>query len=228
MFWLWNNFDLVWGLTLDHARLSVIPIIVGFMACVPLGWLANRHAWLRTVLISVGGILFTIPSLALFVALPAIIGTRILDDANVVVALSIYSIAIMVRTATEAFASVPPDVTDSAIAVGFAPFSRFASVELPLAGPVLLAGLRVVSVTTVSLVSVGALIGVANLGFLFTNGYYRDFPEEILIGIVFTMLVALLFDLILVQLGRILMPWNSRDDGRRARSLLRLSARTVS
>ena len=209
MQWLWDNLGLVLGLSLDHVRLSAPPIIIGFLACIPLGVLANRIRLARTLLLTLGGLLFTIPSLALFVTLPAILGTQIVDELNVVVALSIYAVAIMVRGAADAFASVPGDVVQSADAVGFSSVTRFWKVELPLAGPVLLANLRVVSVSTVSLLSVAALIGSGGLGYLFVNGYQRDFPEEIIIGIVFTVLIAVAFDAILVALGRLLMPWDA-------------------
>ena len=219
MSWLWANLELVLGLAADHARLSVIPIVVGFMACIPLGWLANRYRAARAVLLTLGGILFTIPSLALFVTLPALLGTKILDERNVIVALSLYAVAVMVRGAADAFASVSKDVIGSSTALGFSALSRFWTVEFPLAGPVLLASLRVVSVSTVSLLSVGSLIGVQSLGYLFVNGYQRAFPEEILIGIVFTVLVAVVFDTILVVAGRLLMPWTLALPARARRSV---------
>lgn len=209
MQWLWENLDLVLGLSFDHIRLSVIPIIVGFIACIPLGWLANRFRLTRAIQLTLFGILFTIPSLALFVTLPSVLGTKILNPINVVVALTIYAIAIMVRGAADAFESVSRDVIQSATAVGFSSFSRFWTVELPLAGPVLLANLRVVSVTTVSLLSVGALVGNGALGYLFINGYQRDFPTEVMIGIIFTLIIAIIFDQLLVLVGRILMPWST-------------------
>lgn len=207
MQWLWENRDLVFGLSLEHVRLSAIPIIVGLIASIPLGWLANRFRVTRAIQLTLFGILFTIPSLAFFITLPSVLGTKILNPVNVVVALAIYAIAIMVRGAADAFASVPRDVIQSATAVGFSSASRFWKVELPLAGPVLLANLRVVSVTTVSLLSVGALVGNGALGYLFINGYQRDFPTEVMIGIVFTLIIAVLFDQILVAIGRVLMPW---------------------
>jgi len=218
MIWLWNNLGLVAGLTFEHARLSAIPIVVGFAASIPLGWLAYRYRIARTVLLSVGSIAFTIPSLALFLVLPLVLGTKILDPTNVVVALAIYAVAIMVRGAADAFASVSPDVLDSATAVGSSRASRFFTVQLPLAGPVLLANLRVVSVSTISLLSVGAIIGNGGLGYLFTNGYQRDFPEQVLIGIIAILLLAVLFDLVLVLLGRILLPWAHVRTRRRARA----------
>lgn len=207
MQWLWENLDLVLGLSLDHVRLSAIPIIVGFIACIPLGWVANRFRVTRAIQLTFFGILFTIPSLALFVTLPSVLGTKILNPINVVVALTIYAIAIMVRGAADAFDSVSRDVIQSATAVGFSSSSRFWAVEFPLAGPVLLANLRVVSVTTVSLLSVGALVGNGALGYLFINGYQRNFPTEVMIGIVFTLIIAIVFDQLLVALGKGLMPW---------------------
>ncbi|MDN4615210.1 ABC transporter permease subunit [Leifsonia sp. F6_8S_P_1B] len=216
MSWLWSNLDLVWGLTLTHVWLSALPIVIGFVLSLPIGWLANRYALSRPALLTIGGILYAIPSLPLFVAMPALIGTRILDPINVVVALSIYALALMVRTTADALASVEGDVLQSATAVGFSTWRRFWAVELPLAGPVLLAGLRVVSVSTVSLVSVGSLIGVSNLGTLFVEGLNRYFPFEVGVGIVAIMIVALVFDLVLVLLGRLLLPW-SRTDRRTGR-----------
>ncbi|MBX3091888.1 MAG: ABC transporter permease subunit [Cryobacterium sp.] len=208
MQWLWDNLDLVVGLSLEHIQLSALPIVIGFIACIPLGWVAHRFRLTRAIQLTLFGILFTIPSLALFVTLPSVLGTKILNPINVVVALAIYAVAIMVRGAADAFDAVPGDVTRSATAVGFSAVSRFWTVEFPLAGPVLLANLRVVSVTTVSLLSVGALVGNGGLGYLFINGYQRDFPTEVMIGIVFTLVIAIVFDQILVGLGRILMPWS--------------------
>ena len=210
MAWLWNNLDLVLGLTLDHIRLSAIPILVGFAASLPIGWLASRSRFLRAALLTFFNVLYTIPALALFVVLPGLLGTKVLDDINVVIALSIYATAMMLRGTVDGFSSVSGDVLQSATAQGYSGASRFWTVQFPLAGPVLLANLRVVSVSTVSLLSVAALIGSGGLGRLFTEGYNRPFIDEIVIGIVFTVLLALLFDAILVVAGRLLMPWNRR------------------
>lgn len=211
MSWLFDNFDLVASLTANHAALSVVPIILGFSIAVPLGWIANRWVVLRSWIIAGGSILYTIPSLPLFVILPYIIGTQITDERNIIIALTIYALAILIRTVADAFAAVPTDAIEASRAVGYSSWNRFWKVELPLAGPVLLAGLRVVSASTIALVSVGAIIGSANLGYLFTNGKQRDFLEEILIGIGASFLIALVFDIVLVLLGRLLMPWNRRN-----------------
>ncbi len=215
MSWTLDNVDLIGEVTLNHVRLAVIPIVVSFVLSVPLGWVANRTPLLRSVVITGGSLLYTIPSLPLFVILPLIIPTRVLDDTNLVVALSIYGVAIMSRSATDALASVDRTTVDSATAVGYSPVTRFFKVELPLAGPVLLAGIRVVSVSTIALVSVGVIIGSNNLGYLFQNGKQRGILEEVVVGIVISLLLALVFDLVIVLIGRILMPWNRDTSGRR-------------
>ncbi len=216
MRWIGANLDLIAELTINHIRLSVIPILVSFVLAIPLGWLANRNRWLRAIVITGGSLLYTIPSLPLFVILPLIIPTRVLDETNLVVALSIYGVAIMSRSASDALASVAAPTVDAANAIGFSPAARFFRVELPLAGPVLLAGIRVVSVSTIALVSVGVIIGSANLGYLFQNGKQRGLLVEVGVGIVISLLLALIFDIVLVTIGRVLMPWNA-GTGRRRR-----------
>jgi osmoprotectant transport system permease protein len=227
--WFWSNFDSIWRLTVDHVALSIPPILIGFALSIPIGWLANRYHASRGALLSIGGILYTIPSLPLFIAMPSMIGTKILDPLNVVVALSVYALALMVRTAADASAAVDKDVKQSATAVGFSGWRRFWGVEFPLAGPVLLAGVRVVSVSTVSLVSVGSIIGVSSLGNLFLDGYLRNFPAEIVVGIIGTLLIAVVFDLVLVLIGRMLMPWtHSTRAARRSVRTARAKAVTAS
>ena len=207
MSWLLDNFSYVWSLTLKHIWLSAIPIVLGFAIALPVGWYASRHPRLRGAILSVGSVIYTIPSLPLLVLLPGIIGTKILSPINLVITLTAYAAAIMVRTSSDAFIAVAPEVLDAAKATGYSPSKLFFSVQFPLAGPVLLAGLRVVSVSTVSLVSVGALTGVSNLGSLFTDGFQRGFTTEIVIGVVFTVIVAFAFDALLVLGARLLMPW---------------------
>ena len=209
MTWAWDNRSTILDLTLSHAWLSALPLVIGFLLALPVGWYASRHPRLRGSLLSVGSVLYSIPSLPFFVILPGLIGTGFLSPANVVIALTVYAAAIMVRSATDAFTSVSPAVLDAATATGYSSRQRGIAVELPLAGPVLLAGLRVVSVSTVSLVSVGALIGVSSLGTLFTDGFNRDFTTEIVVGVVGIVVLAVVFDALLVTAGRILMPWAS-------------------
>ncbi|WP_349815051.1 ABC transporter permease subunit [Curtobacterium sp. MCLR17_007] len=204
-----------------------MPIVLGFVVAVPLGWVANRFQLVRSVIVGGGSLLYTIPSLPLFVILPYLLGTRITDPVNVVVGLSVYAVALMVKLASDAFAAVPADTIDSATSVGYSAWQRFWSVELPLAGPVLLAGMRVVSASTVALVSVGALVGSANIGFLFTDGRQRQFLEEILVGVAASLVIALVFDTLLVLLGRVLMPWSRRASRRSRRPRLRATLATI-
>ncbi len=211
MTWTRGNLDQILEVTLTHVQLAVLPILLSFVLALPLGWLANRNQVLRSVVITGGSLLYTIPSLPLFVILPAIIPTRVLDDTNLVVALTIYGVAIMSRSAADALASVDRITVDASTAIGYSPSARFLRVELPLAGPVLLAGIRVVSVSTIALVSVGVIIGSQNLGTLFQNGKQRGILEEVVVGILISLLLALVFDLIIVAVGRLLMPWNRPD-----------------
>ncbi|MFC9918909.1 ABC transporter permease [Agromyces binzhouensis] len=218
MNWLWSNLDLVGELMLVHLALSVPAIILSFVVSVPIGWLAHRYRWSRGVLLSICGLLYAIPSLALFIALPAFTGLSLRSPVNLVIALTLYGVAVIVRTSADAFDSVERDIRQSATAVGYSAAGRFWGVELPLAGPVLLSGLRVVIVSTVSLATVGAVIGVPSLGSLFTDGFQRGIQVEIITGIVATIVLALGLDALSVLLGRVLMPWTRRrsSNGRAA------------
>ena len=211
MTWVVNNLDLILELSVAHLRLSVAPIVLGFLISLPLGWLAYRFKLTRGLLLTAAGLLFTIPSLALFVLLPPLLGISFLSEANVTIALTIYAVAIMTRSVSDALGSVDPAVRQSATAVGYGSWRRFWAVEFPLAGPVILAGLRVAAVSTISLVTVGILIGVQSLGYLFTNGFQRRIVPEIFAGVVMVVVIALLVDYLLVLLGRALMPWSRKQ-----------------
>jgi osmoprotectant transport system permease protein len=212
MNWVWigANAGLIWGRVLEHVALAAPPIVIGFLISIPLGYVASRSRVARGIFLTTGNILFTIPSIALLVLLPAAIGLAIIDPNNVIIALTIYAVAIMVRSAADAFASVSADVRQSATAIGFSRVQRFFRVELPLAGPVLLAGVRVVSVSTVSLVTIGAVVGIDSLGSFFTDAFQRQFLTEAIVGIVCVLVIAAVFDLILSLIGRLLMPWRPR------------------
>ncbi len=211
MSWFLDNFDLVGELFVRHLWISVLSTAIGFVVSLPVGWFANEHPRIRGASVALVGVLYTIPSLAVFVLLPGILGTGFLSVINVLIALSTYAAAVMVRTTTDAFGSVSPAVLDAASAAGFSRVQRVFRVELPLAGPVLLAGLRVVSVSTVSMLSVATLVGVSNLGSLFTDGFRRDFQTEIVIGILAIVVLAIALDLLLVLVGRLLMPWSHQS-----------------
>jgi len=209
--WIWSNLDLIWNRTLDHVLLSVPPIILSFVIALPLGWLAHRYRATRAVILTSVGLLYAVPSLPLFIVLPFIVGTTVRSPLNLIIALTLYGVALMVRVVADGLASVDRDVRQSATAMGFSGRNEFWQVEFPLAGPVLLAGLRVVAVSTVSLATVGAVIGAQSLGSLFTDGFQRGIEAEIIAGIVATVGLALILDGTLVVLGRVLMPWNRRS-----------------
>jgi osmoprotectant transport system permease protein len=218
--WLGSNLDLVWELMLAHVALCIPPIVLGFLISIPIGWVANRYRISRGTILVILGLLYTIPSLPLFIFMPLILGTPQLSSVNVVVALTIYAVALMVRSAADGLGSVDKDVLQAASAMGYSGWQRFWRVELPLSGPVLLAGLRVVSASTVSLATIGSVIGVTSLGYLFINGLQRTIPGEVVTGIVAVLLIAVVFDLVLVAIGRLVLPWN-RADPKQARSARR-------
>jgi osmoprotectant transport system permease protein len=205
--WIPRNVELIVDRTIEHVWLALVPVVLGLVVSVPLGWLATRTAVGRSVVVTVTGLLYTVPSLALIVMLPLVLGTQILDPLNVVVALTIYTVALLVRSVADALDAVPKVVVDAATAMGYPPLRRFVAVELPLAVPVVVAGLRVAAVSNTSLVTVGALVGLGGLGQLFTEGFQRAIPSEILTGIVVVLLLALLFDGLLLLLGNAVTPW---------------------
>lgn len=214
MTWVLNNLPLIGRLTLEHIALAIPPIVIGFLLSIPLGFLAYRYRLTRGFLLTLAGLLYTIPSLALFVVLPPLLGISYLSSLNLSIALTIYAVAIMSRSVADALASVDPAIRQSATAVGFGSWRRFWEVEFPLAGPVILAGLRVTAVSTISLVTVGILIGVENLGYLFTNGFQRRIIPEILAGVVTVVIIALVVDYLLALAGRLIMPWAPRRPSR--------------
>ncbi|MED5814446.1 ABC transporter permease [Mycolicibacterium sp. 050232] len=207
MRYLLNHLDDLWVLTGVHLRLSLVPIVLGLLIAVPLGAAVQRTAALRRMTTLTASIIFTIPSLALFVVLPLIIPTRILDEANVIVALTLYTTALLVRAVPEALDAVPEQVRDAATAIGYRPWVRMLKVELPLAIPVLIAGLRVVAVTNISMVSVGSVIGIGGLGTWFTEGYQSNKSDQIIAGIIAIFVLAVVIDTLIMLVGKAITPW---------------------
>ncbi|PRB06921.1 ABC transporter permease [Microbacterium sp. MYb64] len=207
MTWIIDNLGLILDLTATHLRQSLIALVLGVVVSVPLGWIAWRFRLVRGPIIVLTGLLYTIPSLALLMLMPALFGYRATLEPNLVAALTIYNIAILVRSVADGLDSVDADVRRAATAMGYGSGRRFWTVELPLAGPVILAGIRVAAVSTIALATVGTLIGVTNLGYLFTNGLDRRLIEEVFAGVLAVVVLALIVDVLLVLLGRVLMPW---------------------
>lgn len=210
MNWVLANLGLIADRTVSHLWLAFPAILAAFVISLPIGWAARRYRWSRATVLSAAGLLYAIPSLPLFILLPTVIGTAVRDRLNVIAALTLYGIALMVRSVADALDSVNPDTVNAATAMGYAPWRRFWVVDLPLAGPVLLAGLRVVAVSTISLVTVSAVLGVSSLGMLFIDGFQRGILAEVITGIVATAVLALLVDFALVLAGRLLLPWTRK------------------
>ncbi len=202
-----NNSAIVWAALQEHLYLALLPVLFGFAIALPLGYLAVRFPRLYHPLINTFGILYSIPSLALFVFLPVVLGTKVLSPINIVVALTVYTIALLARTVADGLRSVDPVVAQAATAMGYRRTRRLIEVELPIALPVILAGLRVATVSNISLVSVGSLIGIGGLGQLFTRGFQLFYLEPILIGIILSVLLAGIADLIIVLVQRAVTPW---------------------
>lgn len=215
MNYLLTHLDDAWTLTLIHLRLSLVPIVLGLIIAVPIGAVIQRTTQPRRVVTVIASIVFTIPSLALFVVLPLIIPTRILDEANVIVALTLYTTALLVRAVPEALDAVPPDVLDAATAVGYRPLTRILKIELPLAIPVLIASLRVVAVTNISMVSVGSVIGIGGLGTWFTEGYQANKSGQIIAGIIAIFVLAVVIDTLILLAGKVITPWTRTKAGAR-------------
>ena len=214
MRYLLAHLDVAWALTIIHLRLSLIPVLLGLLIAVPLGAYVQRTTILRRLTTVTASIIFTIPSLALFVVLPLIIPTRILDEANVIVALTLYTTALLVRAVPEALDAVPSQVREAATAVGYRPLTRMLKVDLPLSIPVLVASLRVIAVTNISMVAVGSVIGLGGLGTWFTEGYQTDKSSQIIAGIIAIFVVALVVDTAIMAAGRLVTPWVRASSGR--------------
>ncbi|EWT01429.1 ABC transporter permease [Intrasporangium oryzae NRRL B-24470] len=207
MTWALDHLDEILTRAVQHAWLAGLPLVLGLLIALPLGWLANRKAWIHGTLLTTTGLLYTIPSLALFILLPSILGTKILDPVNVIIAMTVYTVALLTRTVADGLSAVDPATRQAAVAMGFGPVARVRSVDLPLAIPVVAAGLRVAAVSNVSIVSVASLIGISQLGYFLTDGYARTFPTEVWVGIVACVLLALVFDLVILGIAWLLTPW---------------------
>ena len=207
MSWALDHLGDIVGRAIEHAWLAGLPLLIGLLLALPLGWLAQRRAWLRGPLLGATGLLYTIPSLALFILLPVVLGNGILNPVNVLIAMTIYTIALLTRTVSDALGAVDPSTRQAAVAMGYSGPARFVAVDLPLAVPVLAAGLRVAAVSNVSIVSVASLLGVDQLGYVLTDGYAKSFATEVWVGIIACVVLALLFDLVIQLVERVLTPW---------------------
>ena len=211
MNWLSGSWALIGELTLTHLTIAVPAIIASLLIAVPVGAWAQSSKGVGGAVLSILTVLYAVPSLPLLIVIPVLSGVALRSRVNMVVVLTIYGIAVLIRQCAEAFAAVPVDVLESADALGMSRLRRFCTVELPLAVPVIVSGTRVVITSTVSLVTIGAFIGVRSLGTLFTDGFQRGLTVEVLAGLVMTIALALLLDALAVGLGALVTPWRRKQ-----------------
>jgi osmoprotectant transport system permease protein len=205
--WLNAHWGRVFQLSGEHLYLALVPVLIGLVIAIPLGWIATRSRVLRNTFFYVFGFLYSIPSLALLIVIPVLLHTTVLNPLNLMIPLTIYTIALLVRSVVDALEAVPWHVRAAATAMGFRPLRQFFAVDLPMSVPVLIAGLRVAAVSSISLVSVGALIGLSGLGDFFTEGEQEGFIGEIVIGVLASLVLAVIVDAVLVLIGRLSTPW---------------------
>jgi osmoprotectant transport system permease protein len=202
--WVSTNTGPMVSLTLANALLGIVPALLGLLISVPLGIACARWRWLYPPVLSTSNALYALPSLALFTVLIPYTG---LGNATVIIPLTIFSLCVLLPNVVDGLRGVPEPVRQAATGMGFSPLRRLALVELPLATPVIIAGLRVAVVSSISLASLGQLIGVSSLGQFFVDGLNRDFPTEIIVGLVLVIVLALVCDLLLVLARVLLTPW---------------------
>ncbi len=203
-----SNLDHIGDLLAEHVLLAVVPIVLGLAFSLVIGLFAVRFPKTYPVIAALSSSLYTIPSIALFVIIPGLVGIKILSALNIIIALTLYSIALLVRNVVDGLRAASPEVRQSALSMGYTRGRQLVEVELPIALPLIFAGLRVATVANISMVSVGALIGIGGLGELFTDqrngqGYYTP----LLVGLVLSVALALLADGLLVLLQRWMTPW---------------------
>ncbi|WP_375429928.1 ABC transporter permease [uncultured Friedmanniella sp.] len=205
--WLQRNAGLIASLLGQHAILALAPVLVALVISLPLGFAVYRTGRGAKVILAVLGVISSIPALALLVVVPLLLGTSILSRVNVAVALTVYSVALLIRSVVEGLRSVPDRVRQSARAAGLGRSRRLLRIELPLAMPVIFAGLRRVTVSNIALVTVAALVASGGLGTLLQLGYTSRFYTPLIAGLVLTVLLALVADAALRLIQRGTLPW---------------------
>jgi len=207
MKWFSANWEQLPALIGAHLTLSIPAILASILIAVPIGRLAHRRRLIGGPLLGFAALLYAIPALPLLIVISVVFLVPLRSTATMIIALTIYGVALLVRTSADSFASVDTNVHDAAIGIGFSNRSIFWRVDLPLAVPVLISGIRVMTVSTVSLVTIGALIGQSGLGVLLTDGFQRGIAAEVGAGVIITALLAIALDGCVIVLGRVLTPW---------------------
>ncbi len=209
--WVFRNLDQIWERTVEHLTLTGIALAVGLAISIALSVLALVRPRTYEPIASGSGILYTIPSLAVFALLVAIVGIGTFAEKLVTaeVALVSYTLLILVRNIVTGLRGVPAETKEAAVGMGYTPGQVLRRIEMPLALPVVVAGIRIATVTVVGLVTVTSLLGLGGLGFFILNGLRKSiiFPTEIIVGVTLSVALAALIDVGLLWLGRRLAPW---------------------
>ena len=193
--------------TMQHLGIVMASVALGLVIALPLAWLSRRYPRLEAILLGSTTAIYTIPSLALFSLLVPLSG---LSGQTVVIGLGLYSLTILVRAILDGLREVPPEVVESARGVGHSDGALLMKVQLPLALPTVMAGLRVAVVSAVALTTVGAILDAGGLGGMLIDGQRTNFKAQVLATSVLCVLLALALDLVLVLIERLLTPWVRR------------------
>ncbi len=202
--WVGDHLDEIWQRTVEHIQLTLIALFFGCLISFALSFVAIRARWTYRPITRVASVLYTIPSLALFVLLIPFTGLGLLTAE---IALVSYTILILVGNTVAGIDAVPASVKEAADGMGYTPTKRLLTVEIPLALPTIIAGIRIASVTVIGLVTVAALIGNGGYGALIDDGLSRNFPTPIVVGATLSILLALVVDGALALTQRVLTPW---------------------
>jgi osmoprotectant transport system permease protein len=202
--WVGDHLDDIRDYLIQHVQLTVLAVLLGLLLAFPMSLAAIRWPRLYSPILGFTGILFTIPSLALFILLIPFTGLSISTS---LIGLTMYTLLILVRNIVEGLRGVDRDVREAAEAMGYTRARQLLQVELPLALPVIIAGIRIATVTTIGLVAITALIGQGGLGALMYDGLQRDFRTPLTVGIVLSLALAVVADLLLVLAQRLATPW---------------------
>lgn len=207
--WITANTELIWQQTIQHVVLTIVSVGIGIVLSLALALLTIRWRWLTGPVLAMGGILYSVPALAAFALLVPFFG---FSATTAVIALTTYTVLILVRNILIGIDGVPAEVVEAARGQGYTERQILWQVRLPLATPVIVAGIRVATVTVIGLVTVTAIIGLGGLGGLILTGFrlLPALPVMVFTGTVLSVILAVVFDLSLVGLQRMLTPWTRR------------------
>ena len=203
--WIAGHIPVIRDALTQHIELTLIAVGIGFLIALPLGLIAWRTRRLRGPIFSITGILYTVPSLALFALLIPFTGLTILTAE---IGLVSYTLLILIRNIVVGMDAVPQEVREAALGMGYRPLAELFRIDIPLAVPAIMAGIRIATVTTIGLVTVTALIGEGGLGSLILDGLIRDFKTPLVVGTLLSIALAIIADVGLAGLQRLVTPWS--------------------